>query len=67
MDRLRGEMRFPSVDALKEAIAADVARCRRILAELKEWHPGHGEDGHRVGEGAEDRQVPAVSEETDKQ
>jgi riboflavin kinase/FMN adenylyltransferase len=36
IDRLRGEMRFPSPDALKEAIAADVARCREILAG-KEW------------------------------
>ncbi|HJV34805.1 bifunctional riboflavin kinase/FAD synthetase [Geomonas sp.] len=67
MERLRGEMRFPSVEALKEAIAADVARCRKILAELKDWHPGVGEDGHRVGEGGGGREPAAVSEESDKQ
>jgi riboflavin kinase / FMN adenylyltransferase len=31
IDRLRGEMRFPDLQALKQAIAADVARCRTIL------------------------------------
>jgi len=40
MDRLRGERRFPSLDALKEAIAADVARCKSILkdARIVEYH-----------------------------
>jgi riboflavin kinase/FMN adenylyltransferase len=40
IDRLRGEMRFPSLDALKEAIAADVARCKAILkdAAIIEYH-----------------------------
>jgi len=40
IDRLRGEMRFPGPEALKEAIAADVARCREILARERsnpEW------------------------------
>lgn len=39
IDRLRGEMRFPGPEALKEAIAADVARCRTILkdAEILEY------------------------------
>jgi riboflavin kinase/FMN adenylyltransferase len=32
IERLRGEVRFSSVAELKEAIAADVAACRRILA-----------------------------------
>lgn len=42
IDRLRGEMRFPGPEALKEAIAADVARCRAILrdAEIIEYHVG---------------------------
>ena len=31
IERLRGEMRFANPEALKEAIAADVARCREIL------------------------------------
>lgn len=31
VERLRGETRFPDIEALKEAIAADVARCRSIL------------------------------------
>jgi riboflavin kinase / FMN adenylyltransferase len=31
IDRLRGERRFPDPEALKAAIAADVARCRSIL------------------------------------
>jgi riboflavin kinase / FMN adenylyltransferase len=35
IDRLRGEMRFPNPEALKEAISADVAKCRTILAETK--------------------------------
>ncbi|HJV65974.1 MAG TPA: bifunctional riboflavin kinase/FAD synthetase [Geomonas sp.] len=61
MDRLRGEMRFPSVEALKEAIAADVARCRRILAELRDWHPGGGEDGHRVREAESKPEAPVLS------
>lgn len=40
MDRLRGERRFPSLEALKEAIAADVARCKSILkdARIVEYH-----------------------------
>lgn len=32
IERLRGEIKFASVDELKQAIAADVANCRRILA-----------------------------------
>ena len=42
MDRLRGELRFPDAEALKEAIAADVARCRSILkdAAIVEYHLG---------------------------
>ena len=42
IDRLRGEMRFPNPEALKQAIAADVARCRTILkdAALVEYHLG---------------------------
>jgi riboflavin kinase/FMN adenylyltransferase len=32
IERLRGEIKFSSVEELKEAIAADVAACRRILA-----------------------------------
>ncbi|WP_129126172.1 bifunctional riboflavin kinase/FAD synthetase [Geomonas oryzae] len=31
IERLRGEKRFSGIDELKEAIAADVARCREIL------------------------------------
>ena len=31
IDRLRGEQRFPNPEALKDAIASDVARCRAIL------------------------------------
>jgi len=40
LDRLRGEKRFPSLDALKAAIAADVAHCREILkdAAIIEYH-----------------------------
>lgn len=34
LERLRGEQRFPSLDALKAQIAADVATCRRLAAEL---------------------------------
>jgi len=34
IERLRGELRFSSLDALKQAIAADVARCRTILGEV---------------------------------
>ena len=34
IERLRGEMRFNGVEELKEAIAADVARCRSILKEF---------------------------------
>ena len=34
IERLRGETRFPDLDALKEAIAADVTRCRGILSEV---------------------------------
>ena len=33
VERLRGEQRFPDLEALKEAIAADVARCREILGD----------------------------------
>ena len=42
IERLRGEERFPSPEALKEAIAADVARCRAILGEttIIEYHLG---------------------------
>jgi riboflavin kinase / FMN adenylyltransferase len=42
IDRLRGEMRFPDPAALKEAIAADVARCKVILkdASIVEYHLG---------------------------
>ena len=42
IDRLRGEMRFPNPEALKEAIAADVQRCRAILkdATIIEYHLG---------------------------
>ncbi|MGK2945398.1 MAG: bifunctional riboflavin kinase/FAD synthetase [Desulfuromonadales bacterium] len=32
VDRLRDELQFPSVEALKEAVAADVARARTLLA-----------------------------------
>ena len=35
IDRLRGEMRFPNPEALKEAIAAAVARCRTILKDAE--------------------------------
>lgn len=40
IDRLRGERRFPGPEALKAAIAADVARCRTILkdAAIIEYH-----------------------------
>lgn len=40
IDRLRGEMRFPDAEALRQAIAADVARCRTILkdATIVEYH-----------------------------
>ena len=31
VERIRGERKFTGVEALKEAIAADVARCREIL------------------------------------
>ena len=34
--RIRGEKRFPSVDTLRQAIAADVARAREILEEVAE-------------------------------
>jgi riboflavin kinase / FMN adenylyltransferase len=42
IDRLRGEQRFPNPEALKEAIAADVLRCRAILkdATIIEYHLG---------------------------
>lgn len=33
VDRIREERKFPDPETLKEAIAADVDRCRRILAE----------------------------------
>jgi riboflavin kinase/FMN adenylyltransferase len=33
VERLRGEQRFPGIDALREAIAADVARAREVLAQ----------------------------------
>ena len=36
IERLRGEMRFPDLEALKQAIAADVARCREILGAVAE-------------------------------
>ena len=44
LDRLRGERRFPDLEALKAAIAADVARCRSILkdAAIIEYHDGDG-------------------------
>ena len=35
MDRLRGEMRFPDLEALKQAIAADVDNCRAILKDAR--------------------------------
>ena len=40
LERLRGERRFPDPEALKAAIAADVARCREILkdATIIEYH-----------------------------
>ncbi|GFO66754.1 riboflavin biosynthesis protein [Geomonas limicola] len=40
LDRLRGEQRFPNLDALKAAIAADVAHCKEILrdASIIEYH-----------------------------
>jgi riboflavin kinase / FMN adenylyltransferase len=43
IDRLRGERRFPDPEALKAAIAADVARCRSILkdAAIIEYHDGN--------------------------
>ncbi|GFO57149.1 riboflavin biosynthesis protein [Geomonas sp. Red276] len=44
IERLRGEMRFPNVDALKEAIARDVARCRAILG-LPESSAGQADPG----------------------
>ena len=34
IERLRGEMRFPNPEALKQAIAADVARCKVILKDV---------------------------------
>jgi riboflavin kinase/FMN adenylyltransferase len=34
IERLRGERRFPTREALKEAIAADVARCKEILKDV---------------------------------
>src|SRR5262249_38906710 len=34
VERLRGEQRFPGPDALRDAIAADVARARDLLAHL---------------------------------
>jgi len=46
LDRLRGEQRFPDLEALKAAIAADVARCRSILkdAAIIEYHDGNAGD-----------------------
>jgi len=43
LDRLRGERRFRDIEALKEAIAADVERCRSILkgASIIEYHDGN--------------------------
>ena len=40
IERLRGEVRFPDPEALKAAIAADVARCKSILkdAAIIEYH-----------------------------
>ena len=40
IERLRGEQRFPDLEALKAAIGADVARCRSILqgATIIEYH-----------------------------
>lgn len=35
IERLRGEKRFSGIDELKQAIAADVARCREILGEAR--------------------------------
>ncbi|MBU5612577.1 bifunctional riboflavin kinase/FAD synthetase [Geomonas azotofigens] len=35
IERLRGEKRFAGLDELKQAIAADVARCREILREAR--------------------------------
>jgi riboflavin kinase / FMN adenylyltransferase len=46
MERLRGEKRFPGVEALKEAIASDVARAKEILkASRVVGEPGTGERG----------------------
>jgi riboflavin kinase / FMN adenylyltransferase len=43
LDRLRGEQRFPDLETLKAAIAADVERCRNILkdAVIIEYHDGN--------------------------
>jgi riboflavin kinase / FMN adenylyltransferase len=43
LERLRGERRFPDLESLKAAIAADVARCREILrgAAIIEYHDGN--------------------------
>jgi riboflavin kinase / FMN adenylyltransferase len=40
IERLRGEQRFPDLEALKAAIAADVAQCKAILREARiiEYH-----------------------------
>lgn len=45
VERIRGERKFTGIDALKEAIAADVARCREILAraEIVEYQAYLGE------------------------
>jgi riboflavin kinase/FMN adenylyltransferase len=42
IERLRGEKRFATLQELKEAIAADVARCREIL---KDARPVQSENG----------------------
>ena len=33
VDRLRDELQFPSIEALKEAVAGDVSRARALLAD----------------------------------
>jgi riboflavin kinase/FMN adenylyltransferase len=41
IERLRGEVTYPDAEALRRAIAADVARCREILGAttLRDWAP----------------------------
>lgn len=46
--RLRGEQRFPDLDALKNQIAADIEQARQIFSSMQTMH---------VSVGAEDRQL----------